>query len=202
MLHQEEIMWFQQAREQWITSGDRNTKFYHAAATIKKNRKRRIQILNENGCPFSTDEDTDETIQNHFSQLFTRENGVDCSYALKKKFPILTEEDWAAINGEVTPEEVKKALFEMSPLKAPGPDGFHAFFYQKAWEVVGPSVITQIRRFMNEGILEQGMNDTLIALIPKIENPTNASHFRPISLCNVIYKIITKTLTNRIKPIL
>ncbi|XP_031111997.1 uncharacterized protein LOC116015970 [Ipomoea triloba] len=55
---------------------------------------------------------------------------------------------------------------------------------------------------MNEGILEQGMNDTLITLIPKIENPTNASHFRHISLCNVIYKIITKTLTNRIKPIL
>lgn len=39
VLHQEEIMWFRQAREQWITSGDRNTKFYHAAATIKKNKK-------------------------------------------------------------------------------------------------------------------------------------------------------------------
>lgn len=99
-------------------------------------------------------------------------------------------------------EEIKAALFNMEPLNAPGPDGFHACFYQQAWSVIGNYVFKQFSSFMDSGTLEEGMNDTLITLVPKNNCPTNASHFHPISLCNVIYKIITKTLTNRIKPIL
>lgn len=85
---------------------------------------------------------------------------------------------------------LKKAIFEMNPLKESRPDGFHVCFYQKAWVVVGPSVINQIKRFMDNRTLDEDLNDTLIAFITKIECPTNASYFQPISLCYVIYKVI------------
>ena len=46
------------------------------------------------------------------------------------------------------------------------------------------------------------MNHTYIALVPKIEKPKKVSDFRPISLCNVIYRIMVKTIANRLKTIL
>lgn len=85
-------------------------------------------------------------------------------------------------------------------LKAPGPDGFHAAFFQKCWKVVGPWVIDLVRDFFTNGSSLNLINHTNIALIPKVDNPETVSNFRPISLCNVTYKIITKIMVNRLKP--
>lgn len=56
--------------------------------------------------------------------------------------------------------------------------------------------------FVRTGQLREGMNDTLVSLIPKVKNPEKVTQLRPISLCNVSYKIITKVLTNRLKEVL
>lgn len=175
---------------------------YHAATKVKKAKKAQCQLLKDNGDLFESEEETEKAIYIYFAKLFTVDLEVNCSYAPKQMFPSLEVADWNTVNASITNEEIKYALFEMEPLKAPGPDGFHACFYQKAWPIVGPSILKQFNDFMENGTLEEGINDTLIALIPKIDLPTNPSHFRPIGLCNVIYKIITKTLANRIKPIL
>lgn len=55
---------------------------------------------------------------------------------------------------------------------------------------------------MNSGVLSEGLNDTLVALIPKVKHPEKPSKFRPISFCNVAYKVITKVLTNKIKEVI
>ncbi|XP_031103194.1 uncharacterized protein LOC116006838 [Ipomoea triloba] len=191
-----------QAREEWIASGDRNTKFYHAATKIKKASTRRHTLTDANGNPLTDEVLIENVIQDYFTKIFTREDEVDLSCTPHGCFPVLREEVWTCFNAAVSLEETRVALFDMSPLKAPGPDGFHAKFYQKAWQVVGGSVFKQVEQFMMSGNIEEGINDTFIALIPKTNSPTSASQYRPISLCNVIYKIITKVMTNRIKPIL
>jgi hypothetical protein len=84
----------------------------------------------------------------------------------------------------------------MHPLKSPGPDDFAACFYQKAWDTVRSEVCIAILDFLNGGIFHKKINKTFIALIPKIKNPTHVSELRPISLCNVIYKLIAKVLVN------
>ena len=55
---------------------------------------------------------------------------------------------------------------------------------------------------LNSGTLLKSINHTFITLIPKVNNPENVSEFRPISLCNVIYKIISKVIANHLKPFL
>ena len=76
------------------------------------------------------------------------------------------------------------------------------FFYQKYWEIIGPDVIECVLSVLNSGVLPCGINETYICLIPKVHSPQKITEFRPISLCNVVYKIISKMLANRLKGVL
>ena len=78
----------------------------------------------------------------------------------------------------------------------------NALFYQKFWHIVGDDVIVAVLNFLNSGTMLPEINYTHIVLIPKIKSPERISDFRPISLCNVIYKIISKVLPNKLKLIL
>lgn len=75
----------------------------------------------------------------------------------------------------------------MGPTKAPGEDGFPALFFQKYWYIIREVVALFYLQFLNRDMKFSPINTTHIVLIPKKANPTNLTHFRPISLCNVIY---------------
>lgn len=83
---------------------------------------------------------------------------------------------------------------------SPRPDGFNVAFYIGAWDWIGDDIVKVVRDFYEKGILPAHLNDTQIALIPKKLVSLVPADFRPISLCNVIYKVIAKTLANRLKP--
>ena len=80
----------------------------------------------------------------------------------------------------------------MTPLIAPGPDGMSPIFYKSFWHIVGGDVTNAILTALNSGFVPESLNYTFIALIPKIKDPKKVSDFRPISLCNVVYKLIDK----------
>lgn len=102
----------------------------------------------------------------------------------------------------VSSEEIELAVFQLGALKAPGPDGFPGFFYQNYWETVKNSTISAVKSFFESGFILKELNVTNLVLIPKSPSPETLAQFRPISLCNVNLKIITKILANRLKPIL
>jgi len=99
-------------------------------------------------------------------------------------------------------EEVEKALQQMHPSKALGPGRLNPFFYQKYWHIVGDYVTKAVLGVLNRSLLPQGLNHTHVVLILKKRNPTETVDYRPISLCNILYKLITKVITNSLKDIL
>ncbi|KAL5549426.1 hypothetical protein UlMin_004657 [Ulmus minor] len=77
-----------------------------------------------------------------------------------------------------------------------------ALFYQNYWHVVGDEVATACLGVLNEDMSLASTNETLIILIPKVKSPNRIIDYRPISLCNVIYKIISKMLTNKLRLVM
>jgi hypothetical protein len=77
-----------------------------------------------------------------------------------------------------------------------------ALFFKKYWEVVGNSITSEVLKVFNGGDMPEGWNETCVVLIPKVPNPMGMKDLRPISLCNIVYKLISKVLANRLKLIL
>lgn len=90
----------------------------------------------------------------------------------------------------------------MHPTKALGTDGFHALFFQKFWDVIRGDVVHMVIKWWRGLFDLQCVNKTCISLIPKCNEPKKLTYFRPISCCNVIYKIVSKMMANRLKGLL
>lgn len=99
-------------------------------------------------------------------------------------------------------EEIKDVVFQMTPLSSPGLDDFSAQFYQFNRDIIGKEVCQFSLQVLNQGATLKKVNVTFITLISKIKEPKNIADYHPISLCNVIYKIVAKVLANMLKVVL
>ena len=99
-------------------------------------------------------------------------------------------------------DEVEAALKSMEPLSAPGPDGMPPTFFQSYWSIVGDDVSSAVLNYLNNCSLPAAINHSFITLVPKVKSPEKNFEFRPISLCNVIYKLVSKVLANRLQGVL
>ncbi|XP_073151932.1 uncharacterized protein [Henckelia pumila] len=135
-------------------------------------------------------------------KMIEKDSQCDLSTMQRGLFPRLSKLKTQYMNSPFSMEEIKKSLFDMAPLKAPGPDGFHAAFYQHSWALVNKSLCALVFKYLDTGIIPEGVNDTLLTLIPKVTSPEFIYQFGPISLFNVSYKIITKVMTIRLKNIM
>lgn len=93
-------------------------------------------------------------------------------------------------------------MFSMHPDKSPGYDGLNPGFYQAYWSIVKDDVFTSCKSFLDTGELPNGINRTLVCLIPKVKQPQHMKDLRPISLCNVLFRILSKVMANRLKQCL
>lgn len=112
------------------------------------------------------------------------------------------EDDIGLLMAEITETEIKRVVFAMAADKSPGPDGYTSKFFKAAWTVIGKEFVLAIQSFFDYGFLPKGINSTILALIPKKEEVKQMKDYRPISCCNVLYKVISKILAKRLKKIL
>lgn len=116
--------------------------------------------------------------------------------------PLITIETNQKLIQIPTSLEVKEAMFFIHVEKALGPDGFSASFFQTNWEIIGHDIVKEVQDFFQTESMPRAINETHIRLIPKINGPTKVSDYRPITLCNVNCKVITKIITSRLQPIM
>lgn len=200
--YNEEIFWRQKSRLDWLKARDQNTRFFHA---ITKNRRAQNQIhslVDADGKEWFEEGDLGRVVEGYFKTLFSSEDVGISLQELENMPPKVSQDQNEELIQEVTLEEVKRAVFETNPQKCPSPDGMSAYFYQHFWETVGRDVTEMVKKFFQTGELEEGITRTNICLIPKKLNANKLADFRPISLCNVAFKIITKILAKRLKRIL
>uniref|UniRef100_A0A803P614 Reverse transcriptase domain-containing protein n=1 Tax=Cannabis sativa TaxID=3483 RepID=A0A803P614_CANSA len=204
LLEQEEIYWQQRSRVEWMSSGDRNTKFFHAKASARQSNNRIKFLINDAGLKVHSRSDLISVIESYFQNIFqAAPMDDDALSSVLDTIPVMVSADMNhGLTQPFTRAEVDAALQSMSPDKSPGIDGMSAMFYQQHWDLVGDLVSRAVLGVLNEGADPTPLNRTIITLIPKNKKPQSMKDYRPISLCNVISKLITKVLVARFKVVL
>ncbi|KAG7584349.1 Ribonuclease H-like superfamily [Arabidopsis suecica] len=198
----EELYWYQKSRGLWMQLGDNNSKYFHALTKQRRARNRITGLHDENGIWSAEDKDIQNIAVSYFKDLFTTTNPQAFEESLAEVQTMITDPINDFLTAPATECEVRAALFMMHPDKAPGPDGMTALFFQKAWITIKSDLLTLVNSFLHEGLFDKRLNTTNICLIPKTERLTRMTELRPISLCNVGYKVISKILCQRLKKIL
>ncbi|KAF5459673.1 hypothetical protein F2P56_019600 [Juglans regia] len=204
LMEQEDIMWKQRAKRNWYNHSDRNTRFFHERANQRKKRSKISSIVDRKGTLRLEQDGVVEAFKDHFDEVYkTASLRVEviekCLDIVERR---VNDEMNESLEKVFMREEVEEALKMMGPLKSPGPHGFGACFFQSFWHIVGDDVCGAVLQFLNGGTMVSSLNYTYIALIPKVSDPKNVNEFRPISLCNVMYKLAAKTLANRLKKVM
>jgi hypothetical protein len=144
----------------------------------------------------------EDMARNFFKNLYTREENTDPSIITDLVQNCVNDEINERLCAPFTEKEISDALFQIGPLKAPGPDGFPARFLQCNCDILRHNVVLAVQHFFADGVMPEEVKDNAIVLIPKKNDPEEMKDFRPISLCNVIYKVVSKCLVNRLRPFL
>jgi len=128
---------------------------------------------------------------------------MQTSVTVARLFPhTITGEDSLFLDNPCTLHEILVALKSFSKDKIPGPDSWTVEFYLHFFDLVGPDLLELVENTRLSGKVAGAMTLTLFTLIPKASSTTTFGDYRPISLCNLCYKIISKMIATRIKPIL
>lgn len=199
---EEEIFWKQRSRVMMLRAGDRNTAYFHSVSKARRNRLHLTAIQDSSGIIHHGQKAIGRVAQDYFQELFSNNSDAD-PRQLEQVFQgfqtRVTEEMNLDLIRSVTSEEIESAMFDIGSDRAPGPDGFSAAFYHQYWGEIKPEIISEVTKFFTDGQLDAELNHSNLCLIPKFYPPTEMMQFRPIALCNVAYKVISKILVQRLK---
>ncbi|XP_027171434.1 uncharacterized protein LOC113771000 [Coffea eugenioides] len=195
--------WRQKSAVKWLREGDANTSYFHSVVRQRRSSNFIARIRGAEGCWCDTGQQIKESATDFFSTLFTSEAAFRGNFpALPFELPQAASEHNAAITAVPSAEEIRQIVFSMEVNSAPGPDGFGVGFYRSCWGIIQEDLVAAIQDFFKGASQPRGWSSSLLVLIPKVEGACHWRDFRPISLCNVSSKIISKLLAARIGKVL
>ncbi|KAL4310177.1 hypothetical protein GQ457_01G054770 [Hibiscus cannabinus] len=192
----EEREWLQKSRIRWFNEGDKNTKFFHLTASMRR-AKNQIFCIRVGDRVVNEQSEVLKAFETHFRVNYNKSSTLPVKHFPRLANKLSVE---SASNLEVpfSEEEVWSAITLIDGNRAPGPDGFNLDFYTKFWPSLKPKVMLFFEDFYRGCLVDKSVNHSFITLIPKKESPVSFEDFRPISLVSSLYKILAKVLSRRL----
>eukprot|EP00253_Pinus_taeda_P022974 PITA_22974 len=162
-------------------------------------------LQKQDGTRIEQHEEIEKEFSIHFKevhQVLNADRGLAIDRIIQHVPELITEEHNELLLRPILTQEVDIAISQLKEGKAPGPDGFTTTFFHSFWDLIKIEVWEVVEESRALHWLLPSLNSTFLALILKEEEPTAPDKFRPIALCNVIYKVISKVIANRLKPLL
>jgi hypothetical protein len=199
----EEVFWRQRSCQNWLLRGDANTAYFHAIANGRR-RKCSIPYLWDRNNLLEDAREISDHVYSFYKELFTAgpRSGISLSVNFWPVGAMVSDNENVELTRPFSPEEVRKAIMEMKANSAPGPDGLPVVFFQKFWEKLQAAVMPMFQELFVGTLVMSRLNFGVITLIPKVAGATDIRQFRPITVVNVIQRIISKVCALRLAPVL
>jgi len=191
--------WRQRFSVRVAVEWDENSKFFHAAASGRR-RRNLIANLEHDGQTYTAHSAKCDILSSFYTDLLGSHSMTDWNFSLSDLYPAPSVHG-EALSAPFTRQEVADALFSMDKNASPGPDGFGPSFYINFWQSLDQEVLRFFSAFHSEDLDIDGMNRAHLVLLPK-KGVLSPQNFRPISLQNCPMKLLTKVMTNRVKPVI
>ena len=191
-LDKEDTMLLQRSRINWFQDGDQNTRFFHSKASTRYQKNFISGVMDSNDCWQEDMRKVEEIVINYYSNLFSSSNPSQFTELIEAVEPKVSQDMNNMLTRDFQGAEVKAALNQMYPLKAPGLDGMPPVFFQHFRAMVGNEVVRTVLDFLNSGISPPHFHDTHIVLIPKNKEPQRITD----------YKLASKAIANRLQKVL
>ncbi|XP_074305588.1 uncharacterized protein LOC141640806 [Silene latifolia] len=193
----------QNSKASWLCEGDCNSKMFHNYIKGRQVRNKVLRIADEQGNWVTATGQIQQAFLNFYQKLLGRTVDVrPINFQVVQRGRVCSLDQWTLLLSPITSQEIKEAVFSIPSHKAPDPDGYFSAFFKDAWSIVGPDLCSAVHDFFRTGKLLKQVNHTMVTLIPKVAILGNVTQFRPISCCNVVYKVISKLLCTRLAMIL
>ena len=197
------------SKTDWAEYGEKNTKFFLNLEKRNYKLKCITKLIDENEKEITSQEDILKYEEKFYNTLYTlkelpeKQKQEAANMFNDESLPKLSNENKQTCETDLSLKEIGEALKDLKNGKSPGSDGFTSDFYKFFWPLIKNTVFESLLYSYNNGKLSIDQRRGIINLIPKKDkDPRFLKNWRPISLLNTDYKIITKTLANRIKKVL
>lgn len=192
------------SRALWLKQGDRNTKFFHKFASARRTRNSIWRMEDSSGTPLYSQADISAAATSFFSAQYKRQQNdiYDMLWAVNH-LPIMFDD---AANEDflrpISEGELTNIIKGFKKDKSPGPDGIPVEFYSHFYDLLKNDLLNMVNATCQSGSINSALSATFIALIPKKVKSSSFGDYRPIALCNALYKIISKLIAERMKKTL
>ena len=193
---------------EWAESGDKVNKMFFKMHNFHKSTARISQLKCPDGS-FTNDASQMRQIASEYYDNLLKAQSFSIGDLAKRdiiwsriqhKVPVQLSE---RLLQPLSPQEVFKAAKSLAKDVCPGLDGLSVQWYLQYWDLIGEGLTRAYQQVLDSGYMPQEWNDGLIYMIPKAGGQLEElRHWRPITLLNIIYKILAKTLAKRLQPYL
>lgn len=199
---------FIRTKLKWIEEGEKPSKYFCSLEKRNFVNKTVTKLTDKKGNIIQKQDEILSQIEQFYKNLYEcKDNHLDevnlCNLIPYDNIPKLDDEMNKKLEGPITWEESSKALKAMKNDKSPGSDGFTAEFFKFFWKDIGYFLLRSINKAFFHGQLSLTQRQGIITILPKLGKQREfLKNWRPISLLNVSYKILSACLANRIKQVM